>query len=288
MTKLALAAAVMAALSFVPAIPSAHAETTLCTEIMALPFTITAQGSYCLKQNLNVNLASGNAITINAGNVSIDFNGFRINNQAPLATNEANGVYAVDRKHITLKNGFIRGFSLGIWLREFSGNASSGHLVELMKVADSGFAGIRVEGDRSVIRNNRVLATGGGPLGTAFGIVLNYADEGSISDNIVSGLPEAGTNYGVLVFNSDRVEVSGNNIRDVDGGTIKQAIAVQFTDNAIIVGNRLLNGPGTGSHGIFDLGDSENVACRDNEAAGFSATPFSGCDLNLGNVNFFH
>ncbi len=289
MTKLAFAAAAMAALlSLAPAISPAKAETTLCTEITALPFTITAQGVYCLKQNLNVNLSAADtaAITINAGNVTIDFNGFRVNNQAPLSTNQADGVFALNRKHITLKNGFIRGFHRGIHIKTTGGSA--GHLVEAMKVADSSHSGITVGGEQSVIRDNRVLATGGGPLSTAIGIRVDYADEGSISGNIVSGVSETSTNSGIHVNISKRVEVRDNIVRGVNDGINDYAIAVEFSNHVMIIQNRMLNDPATGTSGIHDIANSVDIVCRDNESAGFSATPFSDCDVPVDNVIYFH
>ncbi len=289
MKNLALAAAALAALlSTAPAIPSAHAETTLCTEITSLPFTITVQGVYCLKQNLNVNLASGNAITINAGNVTIDFNGFRVNNQAA-ATNLAYGIFALDRKNITLRNGFIRGFNNGIYLDENAADASSSHLVEGMKIADSGVYGIYVEGDRSVVRDNRVLDSGGGPSSFAVGIALQRADDGLIFNNIVYGVSDPSFNYGIFAYLSLRVEIVGNTVKDVDGGGgTDMAIAIQNVVQALVADNRLLNNAAAGTGGIVDLNNSENIVCRDNEAGGFSATPYWGCDFSNGNRQSFN
>ncbi len=282
----ACAAAAMAAfLSCAPA----RAETTLCTEITTLPFTITVPGVYCLKKNLNVSLSGyySSAITISAGNVIIDFNDFRINNQAPFASNQAFGVYSADRKNVTLKNGFIRGFYYGIFLDETAANSSANHLVEGMKVADVSEIGIYVEGDKSVIHNNRVIDVGGGSSGDAFGIYLRAADDGQVAGNIVSGIADTGENIGVNVQLSSRVRVTGNEVTHVDGGT-DLGIALLSVDQAIIAENKLLNNPGTGAGGISDLGGSVNIVCRDNEAAGFSATPYSGCDFSDGNRQSFN
>ncbi len=287
MKMLAIPAAALAVSSFFSPV---HAETTLCTEITALPFTITTQGVYCLKKNLNVNLSADGsaAITINAGNVMIDFNGFRVNNQAPLATNQANGVYAQNRKNITLRNGFIRGFYRGVYLEENATDGSSSHLVEGIKIADSGTSGIRIDGDQSVIRDNRVLATGGGPFTRAFGIVLQYADDGLIAGNIVAGVLETNFNYGVYVLSSNRVKVTGNEISGVDGGTADRAIGLSIGDHAIIARNRLLNDPATGTGGIVEVVGSDNVSCLDNEIGGFTATPLAGCVVNLRNDVLFN
>ncbi len=287
----ALAAAAMAAfISLAPTSSPARAETMLCTEITALPFIITTQGVYCLKKNLNVNLSADGsaAITINSGNVTIDFNGFRVNNQAPLATNQALGVHAQDRKNITLRNGFIRGFYFGVWLEEIATDASSSHLVEGMKIADSGSYGIVVEGDQSVIRDNRVLATGGGPVTFAYGIYLSRDDDGIVSGNIVSGVSETASNFGVRVTNSIRVKVTGNEISGVNGNINNFAISLSSADQAIIARNRLLNDPATGTGGIVDSGGSENVACLDNEIGGHTAAPLTGCNVNLRNDVLFN
>ncbi len=290
MKYLSFATVAMAASLFAtPHLSAAHAETTLCTDITALPFTITVQGIYCLKQNLNVNLATGNAITVNAANVTIDFNGWRINNQAPLATNTANGIYAENRKHLTLKNGFIRGFNRGIFLDENVADASASHLVEGMKIADSGEIGIFVEGDKSVLRDNRVLDTGGGSDSSAYGILLQFADNGLVVGNLVAGVSETSANHGVFVAVSNRVRVSGNEVTHVEGGiAVDRGITVQEVGEAIIAGNRLLNDPATGTGGIVDETDSTNIACLDNKIGGFTAASLTGCDVGLRNDVLFN
>ncbi len=274
------AAALAAFLSWAPA----KAETTLCTEIVALPFTITVQGVYCLKQNLNVNLATGNAITINAGNVIIDFNGFRINNQAPLATNEARGVYAQDRKNITIRNGFLRGFYYGVNLWEIAIDASAAHLVETMKVADSGYFGILVRGDRSIIRDNRVIETGGAEQ-FAYGIALQRADEGLVSRNIVSQVTAASGTFGIYISGSNLVRVVDNEVT----GAGTYGIGVASTTRAFVASNRLMRNPAAGGGAVFDWNqDSFEIGCHDNVVSGFTATPLTGCDANLRNDVLFN
>ena len=46
--------------------------------IDALPATITTQGTWCLRRDLTISLASGEAITIAANNVTIDCNDYKI------------------------------------------------------------------------------------------------------------------------------------------------------------------------------------------------------------------
>ncbi len=293
MKVLACVAAAMAAfLSYAPAISPAHAETTLCTEITALPFTIAVQGVYCLKQNLNVNVSAFNsaAITINAGNVTIDFNGFRVNNQAPLATNLAYGVFAQNRKNITLRNGFIRGFNYGVSLSETVADASDSHLVETMKIADSGQIGIWLMGNRSVLRNNRILETGGGPNSDAYGMLIQIADDAVIAENIVFGVSETVLNYGINFNFSNRIRVVGNEIANIDGGSSDdRAIGLATINHAVISDNRLLNNPASGTGGIVDTNSASiNIACLENEIGGFGSAQLSGCDVNQRNEALYN
>jgi hypothetical protein len=75
------------------------------TPISSAPITITQSGSYYLTTNLNV--SSGDAIDINAGDVTLDLNGFTISSTAPSAT--GNAVNISSRTNITIVNGHIRG-----------------------------------------------------------------------------------------------------------------------------------------------------------------------------------
>jgi hypothetical protein len=52
------------------------------TIIDSLPFTISQPGSYYLTSNLEFTAASGDAITVNASNVTIDLNGFTLSSTA--------------------------------------------------------------------------------------------------------------------------------------------------------------------------------------------------------------
>ncbi len=76
------------------------------TPISSAPFTIIKPGSYYLTQDLQV--ASGNAITINASGVTLDLNGFTISTTA--ATPTGVGIFFTDgQKDISITNGHIQG-----------------------------------------------------------------------------------------------------------------------------------------------------------------------------------
>lgn len=68
-------------------------------------FTISQPGSYYLTTNINV--TSGDGITINATEVSLDLAGFTISSTANPAA--GNGIFLKGAQNITIRNGFIRG-----------------------------------------------------------------------------------------------------------------------------------------------------------------------------------
>jgi hypothetical protein len=74
------------------------------TPIESLPFTISAPGSYYLTKNLSV--TSGNGITINSGDVSVDLNGFTISSSE--ATPAGTGIL-INGNNVSIRNGTVRG-----------------------------------------------------------------------------------------------------------------------------------------------------------------------------------
>jgi len=101
------------------------------TPITSLPLTVTAPGIYCLTQDIATNLASGAAITIAANNVVLDLNGHGLGNLAAGLGTQAGGIFAFQRKNLTIKNGTVRGFLRGIFLDDLNTfTTSQGQVVE--------------------------------------------------------------------------------------------------------------------------------------------------------------
>src|SRR5256886_4235406 len=166
----------------------ARAETTLCTAITTVPFIIAAPGIYCLDQDFSTNLASGAAITIATNNVVLDLNGHRLGNLAAGPGTQATGILAVQRKNLTIRNGTVRGFEIGIDLADTSPfTTSQGHVIEDLRVDQNTDHGMRVSGRGNVIRNNQVVATGGStasPNVSAF-VILVFGPESRVLHNDV-------------------------------------------------------------------------------------------------------
>jgi len=262
---------------------TARAETINCTEITAIPIIITVQGVYCLKGNLATSLTVGNMIDIQTNNVTIDMNGFKLGGLAGGLGTSANGVFALNRKNITLRNGSVRGFLRGTQLVQTVTGASSGHLIEDMLFDGNRFSGIQVGGSGNIIRRNRVVNTGPGNLSfDAVGIYLIPASNSVVAGNLVSGTSESSSARGIFVQLSTLIEVRGNTILDAKGVGTKRGIDIVFSTDITVIGNRVLNVASTGTTGIIDSGSSTGINCIGNTVAGF-ATALTGCDFAAGN-----
>jgi hypothetical protein len=206
--------------------PCASGETVNCTPIGPLPATITTPGTHCLTQNLATSMTSGAAITINAHNVTLDMNGWRLNGQGGGTDTGAAGIFS-SRHRVTVKNGIIQGFQIGVHL------SGRGVLVEDLLLERNRLAGIYVEGESAVVRRNRVLNTGGWTQvanTSAYGI-LNDGERALIDGNTISGLEGVGTGveYGIRLDHSDFVTVRDNVLNDEEkpvGGGSSWAIDV--------------------------------------------------------------
>jgi Calx-beta domain len=214
----------------------------LCLPIVVLPYTITAQGNYCLVQNLSTAQPSGNAITVASDFVSIDLKGFKIGGGAAGPGTQTNGVYAQNRKNVTVKNGNIRGFLRAVFLQDTSGTftTSQGHLVEAIRADGNTYVGIHVQGRGSSVRNNQVVATTGT---TVFGV-----------DSTTFGILSEGP--GARILNNDVTDTFGV------GAGEGRAVAVSSADGTVIDRNRIGNSVFATAVGIRIVSSSDVLAMR--------------------------
>jgi hypothetical protein len=77
------------------------------TKISSLPYTINASGFYYVTGNLTC--SSGNGITVNADDVTIDLMGFCLN-----GTSNSIGIHLNGKKNVEARNGTLRGWWFGI------------------------------------------------------------------------------------------------------------------------------------------------------------------------------
>ena len=253
---------------------SAQAETVDCTPVTSLPAIITTQGLYCLTGNLATSQYSGAAVTINANNVTLDLNGWKIGGQAAGTGTVANGIYST-ANNVTVKNGIIRGFATGIYV------TGRGATVQGITADENTYIGIRVEGAGSVVQDNQVVDTGGSTAASsvlAIGIYIEGA--GSLVDNnLVSGLTATGSGdeYGVFFFDAAQSTARGNVVSDTTRGSGGSAGIMTSTGSGVAVRNNIVTNFGIcvyyyGSTGTY----SRNIAIS-------CDTPYSGGTAGTGN-----
>jgi nitrous oxidase accessory protein NosD len=236
-------------------VPALRAETTNCTPITSIPYTIAAPGIYCLTGNLGPSVTPGGAITVEANNVVLDLNGWQIVGPAPSSGIRGYGVYAFQRQNVTIKNGTIRRFFFGIWLNDSSPwTTSRSNVVEDIRAQNNAAGGVAMSGRGNVARKNQVIGTTGGSSsvitldGDGVGIWMN-GPEARVVDNDVIDTADLGSPvdraYGILFQNG------------TDG---------------LAVGNRITRA----EFGVFFASPGASGKYRDNLTNGVTVAPYSG------------
>jgi hypothetical protein len=232
--------------------------------IDALPATITTQGTWCLRQNLDTSATSGNMIDIQTNNVTIDCNGFRMRGSGGGPSTTAVGIFADGRVNLTIRHCTIRGFQVGI---EVTGG--SDYIVENNLIDQSRYIGIETAGAGSIVRGNNVVNTVGSPAsGQAYAIFA----EGDVIDNVVDGVSgadslvnfaangiysstDAGVNFGIVI--------QGNRIRNLTPKGTGAAIGITSNGSGVAVRDNAIGQPSsTTGFGIACLDNTSHV--RDN------------------------
>ena len=192
------------------------------TKITSLPYTISTPGFYYLGGNLSFD--SGNGITVNTDNVTIDLMGFCLS-----GTNNGYGIYMGGRKNVEIRNGVVSGWNIGI-CEAIGPDDSHGHRIFNIRAADN-VNGIALAGRDNLIKGCTVLNS------TNHGIHLNNI--GTISNNVVNNCL-----LGILAYGGN---VIGNTVTCNSGQT-----GISFSSNTstyIMVDQNTVNGDGTHKSG---------------------------------------
>jgi hypothetical protein len=268
--------------------------------IESLPATISTQGTWCLRKDVATAISAGAAIQVDTNNVTIDCNDFKIGGLAAGLATQADGILALTRSNITVRNCNVRGFRRGIALvdEDFMLASGSGHVVENNRLNANTVMAMQVEGEGSMIRQNMLFDTGGAPAPYAsYGIV----SRGSIDviDNTISNVfVDANANAGAIGISASQNggTIQGNRIRGLlPSGTGKAfGILAQTVDGLFMRvhpttlrdNDVLLAAPSAGSVGLHcGYGDMELAPggrARDNVIQGFQ-TAIAECGDAGGN-----
>jgi len=163
-------------------------ETLICSRyITVVPVTIHAPGHYCFARDIRTAINAGNAITIEADDVLLDLNGFTLDGTPAGTGTNANGIFTVDRRHVTVRNGTLRGFFDGVQLGT-GGPRVAGITVERLRVDRTAVAiAVRGLGGGHVVRDNVVTNTGGSTVpGETNGVGISVEGGADIVNNVVT------------------------------------------------------------------------------------------------------
>lgn len=290
---LARAFVILAALTFSP-FPLAPAEGAACKAVSKLPVRIEKPGSYCITKDLTVPAAAAQAIEIASDDVTLDLGGFTLHGPG-LPDTTTVGIAGVDRRNVTIRNGGLDGFLVGVQLlvSDLAASPSAGHLVEALHVDRSRWIGIQVQGRSNVVRRNHVLASGGSTApvssGNAFGIAVSGAAHQIYDNDVLDTIESTGVARAIQVDSGPLCTIERNHIANVGAPAVPNglrkgtAITVRFSPGCIIVSNRM--------NGAVDIPiDTTTVAsppddyayCRDNIARNAVANIFSAACVNGG------
>jgi hypothetical protein len=120
------------------------------TKITSLPYTINNPGLYFLTGNLTYNSTTGNAITVNSNNVTLDLMGFKLTGLPTSIGVSAYGIYMSGRTNVEVRNGTVWGFDHAV----YEDNATNGknHRVINVRVSHA-YNGIFLAGKNHLIKN---------------------------------------------------------------------------------------------------------------------------------------
>ena len=170
------------------------------TKITSVPCTITVPGFYYLAQNLTYAPIPGNAITVQADNVTLDLMGFSLSGVGKTSDGI---VLSGIRSNVEIRNGTIRGFSgRGVTA---SDTGCKGLRIISLRVIDTAATGIHIGGTDHLVVDCSVIGAGDHGI---------YVGVGSL---VKCNLFINNTNYGVKAdFGSNVVgNVAASNMRGI-------------------------------------------------------------------------
>jgi hypothetical protein len=279
-----LASALLAMALLAPRPAAAADGDDACTyAITVLEVGLTQPGTYCMASDLATANPASSALYVQADNVTIDCNGHAIDGRGAGASTKSSGIYANAQRNLVVRHCRILGFYWGI---NVLGSAGGGHLVEDNRIEGTLYEGIRVVGDGSVVRRNRVYATGA-TTGNNTPYAITVQDSSDVIDNWIVGVsapPGSGAGAsGIYAYygNTGSGVIAGNHIRGVvaDGASTPNGIFVEGYASLAMRDNDIV-GAGTGT-GIVCQGGGARI--RDNVLSGW-ATATQNCPSGGGNV----
>ena len=211
-------AAGLALLPFASANAFETAQGVTATPITTLPFTITTSGNYYLPANLGIALSSGSAITIAASEVILDLNGRSLFNV--IGSNTANGIFVFNQVDVTIQNGDIDGFGIGVFFSPNTTDVNAKNTALNLRLNNNTIGVASVSGTSNLVR---LCIIDGGSIGIFFNQDLGSRAE----DNILELQKPTELNLtGIaLVSSSSLGTVFDNNVVAKGQGNVGQSMS---------------------------------------------------------------
>ena len=270
-----------------------------CRFIFGVSQPITQPGLYCFARN--VATTNGSGLVIRADNVTVDFAGYKLSTTPiPGSTAITTGVDAAQNQNITIKNGTIQGYVIGINLGERVPTSDVGNFVVTNMRIDQGNApGFRVVSifalaSSFTLTNNTITNLSGaeamGMLTHGTGSTIPAPGKIVITGNRIDRLTaSAGNNaVGIIVDGGAETLVNDNVITEVYSGganpnPFQQAAGIQIASLAAnslteVGGNTVRNAINrANSTGIYLNTSGDQVAfVRDSVVSGMTTGLYLG------------
>jgi hypothetical protein len=186
----------------------------LGTRINSLPSNINVPGAYYLGGNLS--FTSGNAITINDKDVTLDLMGYT------LTASNGTGIYINGQKNVEIRNGTVIGVN-GIVSSVLEADNATARIINVRVVASG--HGIKLSGVGNLIKGCEVTVTG-----------VNEAIEAD-SESIVSGCTARFSSYNTGI-NLIAGGIANGNV--VIGGDNNNSVGIWSSERgSLVIGNKV-------------------------------------------------
>ncbi len=204
------------------------------TQINSLPYTINANapGLYCLARNLTYTSTTGDAITVNASNVTLDLMGFCLTGPGK-SSGTNNGIkISIGCANVEVRNGSIQTFGqYGVNTDYAAGQTADDARIIGLRIQNTGNAGIWLRGANSLVMGCSVLSAGG-----------NGIDVGG--HTLVKGNHAYNNSSGYGIFAGSGCTVAGNTanknqtgIATGDGSLVMDNTAYMNSSSGIAAGS---------------------------------------------------
>ena len=292
MKQLFVVSVLSLAAQFAPGEVQAQNTAPPCTPIASLPAVISQQGNYCLAANATLNITSGQAIKIDADNVTLDCQNYSITNSAVSATGSSAAIRATSRFNLLIRNcRILGGFTDGIYVHMPLGSPTSSfyNRIEDNYVAGPFRYGILGSGSAIEVRGNKVYDIGGHQNSSAYGIRIGGSSVSAYKFQVVENNLVAGTNspsgnaFGIYSDNSLGSMFIGNRISGTTGfGPNYRSYGIRVASGeANTFRDNIINGGGRDNE-IGIQTPANGGPCFDNQIR-VSMEPTVGCNAEHGN-----